>query len=209
MTFTKDDFLALEKGYRTNLVNSVTGFKSANLIGTVTPEGHTNLAIFSSVIHVGANPPLIGLLFRPVTVARHTYENIKATGVFTLNHVSKEIFKAAHQTSARYEDGVSEFEAVGLTPWYSPGFAAPFVAESTVKIGLKFVEEVEIKANGTLFMVGEITELILPEGMVAADGYIDIEEAGTVAISGLDSYHTTDRLARLSYAKPDRLPEPF
>lgn len=208
MRLTKDEILSLEKGYRTNLVNSVAGFKSANLVGTVSPGGTTNLAIFSSVIHAGSNPPLLGMLFRPVTVARHTYENIKATGVFTLNLVSKEIFKAAHQTSARYGDGVSEFEAVGLTPWYSPGFAAPFVAESTVKTGLKFVEEVEIKANGTLFMVGEIVELILPE-VVAPNGYIDIEKAGTVAISGLDSYHTTDRLARLSYAKPDRLPEPL
>lgn len=209
MRFTKEEILSLEKGYRTNLINSVTGFKSANLVGTVTPEGDTNLAIFSSVIHVGANPPLLGMLFRPVTVARHTYENIKATGVFTLNHVNSEIFKAAHQTSARYADGVSEFEAAGLTPWYSGNIAAPYVAGAEVKIGLKFVEEAEIKANGTLFMVGEIIELLLPDGVVAPDGYIDIEKAGTVAISGLDSYHTTDRLIRLSYAKPDRLPEPL
>ncbi len=206
MTFTKEEILSLEKHFRTNLINSVSGFKSANLVGTAGPGGNTNLAIFSSVIHVGANPPLLGMLFRPVTVARHTYENIKATGVFTLNHVNREIFKAAHQTSARYEDGLSEFEAVGLTPWYSGNFAAPFVKEAAVKTGLRLVEETEIKANGTIFMVGEIVEMILPEGVVSTDGYIDLEKAGTVAISGLDSYHSTERLARLTYAKPDRQP---
>ena len=38
--------------------------------------------------------------------------------------------------------------------------------------------------------------------MVSKDGYVDIERAGTIAISGLDSYHETKRIARLSYAKP-------
>ncbi len=32
---------------------------------------------------------------------------------------------------------------------------------------------------------------------------IDIEALKTVSISGLDSYHLTTRLSRLSYAKPD------
>ena len=95
---------------------------------------------------------------------------------------------------------------MGLTPWYSGNFAAPYVAESTVKTGLKLVEEIEIKANGTVFMVGEIVEIILPGGIVSPDGYIDVEKAGTVAISGLDSYHRTERLARLTYAKPGKQP---
>ncbi|MDZ7625721.1 MAG: hypothetical protein U5J96_14920 [Ignavibacteriaceae bacterium] len=38
--------------------------------------------------------------------------------------------------------------------------------------------------------------------MLTKDGYVDIERAGTIAISGLDSYHETKKTARLSYAKP-------
>ena len=57
MIITKENILQFEKLYRTNLFNSLSGFKSANLIGTISKEGKTNLAIFSSVIHVGANPP--------------------------------------------------------------------------------------------------------------------------------------------------------
>lgn len=34
------------------------------------------------------------------------------------------------------------------------------------------------------------------------DGYVDIESLDLVTISGLDSYHSTQRLHRLSYAKP-------
>ncbi|MCL6493604.1 MAG: flavin reductase family protein [Ignavibacterium sp.] len=202
MKITNENIIAFEKLYRTNFVNSLSGFKSANLIGTVSKEGKTNLAIFSSVIHVGANPPAIGFLMRPVSVERHTYTNIKETNYFTINHINKNIFKKAHQTSARYDKDVSEFDECGLTPEYSDTIKAPYVRESKIKIGCRLVEEHEIKFNGTIFIVGEILEVILPDDIVGEDGFVDIEKAGTITISELDSYHETKRIARLSYAKP-------
>lgn len=207
MKITKEYILELERLYRTNFINSLSGFKSANLIGTISKEGKTNLAIFSSVIHVGANPPLVGMLVRPASVPRHTYINIKDTNNFTINHINKEIFKQAHQTSARYDKDVSEFDECGLTPEYTETIKAPYVKESKIKIGCRFVEEHEIKFNETIFIVGEILEVILPDDVVAKDGFVDIEKAGTIAISGLDSYHETKRIARLSYAKAGTEPK--
>jgi flavin reductase (DIM6/NTAB) family NADH-FMN oxidoreductase RutF len=207
MKIVNENILAFEKLYRTNLFNSLSGFKSANLIGTISKEGKTNLAIFSSVIHVGANPPLMGLLMRPVSVERHTYHNIKGTCFFTINQIHKDIFKQAHQTSARYDKDVSEFDACGLTPEFTEIVKAPYVKESKIKIGLKFLEEHEIKSNGTIFIVGEIIEVIFPDEVIAKTGYVDIEKAETIVISGLDSYHETKRIARLSYAKPGLEPK--
>ena len=97
---------------------------------------------------------------RPVSVERHTYYNIKETGFFTINQIHKDIFKQAHQTSARYDKDVSEFDACGLTPEFTEIVKAPYVKESKIKIGLKFLEEHEIKSNGTIFIVGEIIELL-------------------------------------------------
>lgn len=202
MKITNENIIAFEKLYRTNFVNSLSGFKSANLIGTISKEGKTNLAIFSSVIHVGANPPLIGMLVRPASVPRHTYTNIKETGYFTINHINEEIYKQAHQTSARYEKEVSEFDECGLTTEYSATIKAPYVKESKIKIGCRFVEEHQIKTNNTIFIVGEILEVIIPDDVLMNDGYVDIEKGGTITISSLDSYHETKRIARLSYAKP-------
>lgn len=207
MKITRENILAFEKLYRTNFVNSLSGFKSANLIGTISKDGKTNLAIFSSVIHVGANPPLIGLLVRPASVPRHTYTNIKDTGYFTINHTNKEIFKQAHQTSARYDQNLSEFDECGLTPEYSETVKAPYVKESKIKIGCRFVEEHLIKTNDTIFVVGEILEVIIPDEILMNDGYLDIEKAGTIAISALDSYHEAKRIARLSYTKPGKEPD--
>lgn len=134
----------LPKQQRTNLINGLSGFKSALLIGTTNVAGQQNLAIFSNVVHIGANPPLMGIIHRPVTVEKHTYENIKSTGCFTINHVPRKLYKNAHQTSARYDRETSEFEACGFTPEVKGNLPAPYVAESYVQIGLTLEEEIKI-----------------------------------------------------------------
>lgn len=202
MRFSNTDIKALEKNFRTNFVNSLSGFKSANLIGTISNTQKTNLAVFSSVIHVGANPPAMAILVRTATVERNTYSNIKENGYFTVNHIHKDFFRKAHQTSARYPKDVSEFDECGFTAQFTDTLPAPYVKEAAVKIGLKMTEEHIIKFNQTVFIVGEIMEVILDDTLIQKDGYIDIEKANTLTVSGLDSYHTTQRITRLSYAKP-------
>ncbi|MEZ8101185.1 flavin reductase family protein [Vibrio bivalvicida] len=194
----------MEARYRARLVNSLTGFKSANMVGTMDDLGKANLAIVSSVVHIGSNPPLIGFISRPNSVARHTLENILTTEVFTINSVDADIAALAHQTSARYDKQASEFEAVGLTPFFEHGFRAPYVFESSLKIGLKLKEHHVIKANSTEMVIGEVEQLRVPSRFIQPDGYLDVESMDLVAISGLDSYHVTQRLYRLDYAKPDR-----
>ena len=86
-TFSRSEVDSLERFFRTNLINSLTGFKSVALLGTVGKSGQENLAIFSQIIHVGATPPLLGVLFRPPSVPRHTLENIQREHYFTVNHI--------------------------------------------------------------------------------------------------------------------------
>ena len=203
---------ALAAPFRAMLVNSATGFKPANLLGTRGPDGTPNLAILSSVVHVGSDPALVGCIFRPVVPREHgshTFHNARETGEFTISHVSTAWYRKAHATSARYADGTSEFEAVGLTPWYFPAgsdgpFAAPAVAESPVRMALRWEDHWTIPANGCTFVVGRVVGLSVPADAVAADGALDVVGLDTVAISGLDGYHGGMRLERLAYAKPDR-----
>jgi flavin reductase (DIM6/NTAB) family NADH-FMN oxidoreductase RutF len=192
--------------YRINLINSITGYKSANLIGTKDKEGVTNVAIFSSVTHFGSNPPLIGMVLRPTTVPRNTYANIKETGIYTINHVNQSIIKEAHHTSAKYEAGISEFDKTSLEEEYINEFDAPYVKQAVVKMGMELVEEIPIKANGTILILGKIRELILPEQLVTKDGFVDLNGAETVTVSGLDAYHLPKQLARMNYARPDQSP---
>jgi len=199
-----NDLMPLEKQQRTNLVNSTGGFKSVSLIGTVDKSGNTNLAIFSSIVHIGASPPLIAFIVRPDSVDRHTLSNILETGCYTINHLNETIYRKGHQTSARYPKELSEFAAVGLTADYKDGFLAPYVRESKVQLGMQFKERVDLAINGTILIVGQIDHLYFPENCLCDDAFLDLEKANTLTCSGLDSYHTTRRLERLSYAKPDK-----
>ncbi len=191
---------AMPQRYRANFINSLSGFKSACLLATAGLAGE-NLAMVSSAVHVGANPPLLGLVMRPHTVQRDSLENIKRTGYYTLNHVHSDWTERAHQCAARYPQDVSEFDEVGLTPWYSETFSSPYVQESAVKIGLELEQRV-VLCNDTEFLVGAVCEVHLAETAIAQDGYVDIEALGSACVSGLDSYHTTSRLAQYAYAKP-------
>ncbi len=200
--FTADDISEMEQRYRANFINSLSGFKAANVIGTRSDEAE-NLAIVSSVFHVGANPPLLGMLMRPHTVVRDTLENLLATKQYTINHVGTDWVDKAHQTSARFEPDVSEFTQCGLTPWYSSGFEAPFVRESRLRIAMEYSQHFTLE-NDTVMVIGSVKEVIVCGDAVHSDGYVDIEALGSACISGLDSYHETHQLAQFEYAKPDR-----
>jgi flavin reductase (DIM6/NTAB) family NADH-FMN oxidoreductase RutF len=200
--FTFDEIIELPSRYRANLINKVSGFKSANLIGTQSKNGQTNLAIFNSVMHIGANPPYLGFILRPTTVQRHTYENIKETGVYTINQVTTKIHQQAHQTSAKYERAISEFEAVGLTEFYQDDFHAPFVAESHIKIGLSFQEEQLIQCNDTRLVIGKIEHLILPEAAILEDGDVALEQIDTATVAGLYNYYKPEHIGKYGYIKP-------
>lgn len=195
----------LDKRQWVKFVNSLSGFKSANLIGTESKEGVNNLSMISSVFHVGASPALMGYVSRPnsVSSARDTLNNILESRSFTINHLNKSFYKKAHQTSARYLPEESEFKECDIDFEIKNGsIKAPYVKEANIKIGLSLVETHDIKINNTVIVIGEIKEVYVDKKLIMPDGYIDIEAAGSLAVSGLDSYHSTQRLSRLSYAKP-------
>ena len=201
-SFSYQDVMQMPSRYRGILLNKISGLKPANLIGTKSKNEQTNLAIFNSVVHIGANPPYLGFILRPTTVERHTYENIKETGLYTINQITTQIHQQAHQTSAKYERGASEFTAVGLTEFYHQDFLAPFVGESQIKIGLQLEEEQYIKCNDTRLVIGKVVHLLLPEGSVEEDGNLALEKLDSVTIGGLDSYYSIEKLGRYGYATP-------
>ena len=192
--------------YRANLINCIPGFKPALLVATANAQGQTNLAIFSSIFHVGANPPLIGMIVRPAPegTERHSLDNILASECFTLNHVTAAMTAQAHQTSARYPRPVSEFDATGLTADFLDGFAAPYVVESPIQLGLSLAEHQPLAINDTHLIIGRIEWLRCPDTLINADGTVRLAEADSHVVCGLDSYHSVNPGNRFTYAKPDQ-----
>ena len=203
MILEKDDIEQLEKRYRTAFINSLAGFRQAVLVGTKSKDGHTNLAIFNSLIHLGANPAIYGLLSRPEIVQRDTLQNILDTKEYTLNFIGAEQYQKAHQTSAKYDKNISEFKQVGFEESYEPTCYAPFVKDAVVKIAMKFEEIIPIKMNGTILIIGSIMQVdIEDDSLVGSDGFVAFSDANILISQGLDAYFVSKLIGRLPYAKP-------
>ena len=202
--FTKDELSSMSKVPRLNLLNCITGYKSANLIGTLSENGTLNVAIFSSVTHLGSEPPLIGFILRPTTVPRDTYKNIKETGYFTVNHITSDMISDAHHSSASYEEPISEFDKTYLEPEYIANHQTPFVKGSPVKLYCKFLNEYIIKENGCLHIIASVEELYVDENLLHDDNWIQLDRGNVVTINGLDGYAVPKIVDRFNYARPDQ-----
>jgi len=204
MHFDEEQIENLNKIYRINLVNSCSGYKAANLIGTVSDKGDKNLAIFSSIVHLGSNPPLLGFFLRPTEIVpRHTYLNIKENSYYTINSVQEKFADKAHHTSAKYDRNISEFNVTEIEPENINNFPAPFVKVSSIKIGMKFVEEIKINYNKSRLIVGKIVQLNVDEKLISEDGFINLNIAKIATISGCDGYSFPHKNVRKGYQKPN------
>lgn len=181
---------------RIKLINSICGTRSTHLIGTKSDDNACNVAIFSSVTHLGSSPPLILFVSRPSgTTKRDTINNIKKTKYYTINSVEENIIHNAHQTSGKYSSQKSEFQECNIEKEYINGFPAPFVTNSNIKIGLRFLESITVKHNKTELVIGEILLIKLK--------YKNLEKnfKKTTSIIGLNSYYKHEKIKDLPYVK--------
>ncbi|MBC7758238.1 MAG: flavin reductase [Phormidesmis sp. FL-bin-119] len=203
MDINSQHIASMEKFYRINLINSIAGYKSLNLLGTISSDGITNLSIVSSAFHLGSNPPLLGIVLRPEREHNDTLSNIRDTLHYTLNNVRPEWLNQAHQTSASYPSRVSEFDQCGFTKEYVPAFKAPFVQQSSIRIGLEVREMIDMEINGTTIVIGEVIHILTDSGVIGEDGFTDHEKAESIVVNGLDAYYLPKFKVRLPYAKPE------
>lgn len=204
ITFTKKEIHKLEHLQKINLINSITGIKSANLIGSMSNNKNPNLSIFTSVTHIGSEPPLIGMIFRPTTVARNTYDNIKENGYYTLNHIHVPIIEDAHHTSAKYAFDINEFDYTSLEEEYKDHTYVPFVKGAPVQILMKYINEYSIKENNTILVIGEVQKIYIEENLFQNDGFVDLAKGNIVGVNGLDGYVKTELIKRIPYQRPKK-----
>jgi len=206
MHLQKEEIDRLERTYKLNLINSISGIKPANLIGSKSFSNKENVAIFSSVVHLGSSPAQLAFIMRPQSqTPRDTYSNILETEYYTINHVSESFIKKAHYTSAKLERGDSEFDRMKLTQEYIGDFHAPFVKDSPVKLGMKHIESIPLP-NGCLFVIGSVEMIVLPDHSINALGQLDLQGYSGVGISGLNTYYGLNKLDSFPYVREDEIP---
>jgi flavin reductase (DIM6/NTAB) family NADH-FMN oxidoreductase RutF len=195
MVITKSDIKNLEKVTRLKLINSICGIRSVHLIGTFS-NTNTNLAIFSSVTHLGSNPALFSFISRPDNIVRRdTLANIKKHKYYTINSVENDMLNNAHQTSCKYDKDESEFDACSFQEKYINDFSAPFVATSSIKIGMKLIDLINIKHNQTVMVVGEV-QVIHMKSRELNENF-----KNSIGVIGLNSYYGLNSIKTLKYCR--------
>ena len=198
---TKEEFSKFNKIPRLNLINSCTGYKSANLIATKSADGISNVAVFSSVTHLGSDPALLGFIMRPNTVPRDTYTNLKEIGFFTVNAITEEMIGDAHQSSAAYNASVSEFEMTNLDEEYLDEIEVPFVKGSPVRLLCRYVNEYPMTENNTIHIIASIEAIYYDDLLERDDKWLQLDKAKVMTINGVDGYALPQLSKRFEYAR--------
>ena len=203
--FDHSTIASMSKVPRLNLINSVTGYKSANLIGTVSSDKILNVAVISSVTHLGSNPPMLGFMIRPMpTAPKDTYKNIKENHYFTVNSITKTMIADAHHTSANYQPGISEFEKTNLEAEFLDFLNVPFVKGSPVQLLCKYLNEYPILENGCIHLIASIEKVYVKDELLQDDFSVQLDLGEIVAINGIDGYALPQLINRFEYAHPDQ-----
>ena len=68
-------------------------------------------------------------------------------------------------------------------------------------MGLRFVEEIPIKSNGTTLMVGQVEHIIMPDESMHDNGHLDLGFFNVAGISGLHTYYSLTKKDRFPYVR--------
>lgn len=180
----EQDLTKMEKERKIALIQSIVGPRAVHLIGTKSSQGLSNLAVFNSIMHLGSDPALIGLFFRPGI--RHTLQNLMDTGYCSLNAAPPDKVIAIHETRKPWEH--SEFETCGFTEVYHPHHFVPFVKESSLHALLKLENILSVEANNTSIAVLRVEAVFVEAENMDTDGAVAFMKQNWLLSRGLDTY---------------------
>lgn len=186
-TITAQDIDNFEKRYRTSLINSLSGIRTAFIGITEDDRGRYNAGTLSNVTHVGAHPAQMSILFRPDNGKRHTLSNYRNQGQVTLVCMPLSKSATVHEVSMNAPEGIFELEVVGESYKEHEGWPHPLPTAFLYAIELEFIEEFTLN-NGCVYTVGKIRNIALGENVKVGDqGKVLFKQSPTLAI-GLQQY---------------------
>lgn len=176
-------------------------------VSTLGLDGHANLAPFSFFTLGGSNPPT--LVFCPALdndgQEKDTLRNIRETGEFVVNLVTKEMAEHMNETSAILPKDHSEWPLTDFTKEPSTVIKPDRVAESPVQMECKLLQVVEHGngAGSTRFVIGEILCIHVQDDLIK-DGFM--QEFQPIARLGGAHYLDMESLTTFEMIRPSIKP---
>ena len=160
-------------------------------ISSIDAEGRVNLAPYSFFNAVCDRPPMV--MFSSGGL-KDTVANIKATGEFVCNLVTRRLAEKMSQTSASLPHGVSEFEFAGLDPAPSRIVKPPRVAEAPAALECRLVETIRLHdmeglTLGHYLTIGQVVGVHIDRAYLR-DGLFDLLATHPVQRAGYAADYT-------------------
>ena len=161
-------------GFKRSIFNAIVAPRPIGWISSMSTDGRVNLAPFSHFNLVSTAPPV--LIFSCNTPAdrpeKDSIANVRATGEFVYNLVTRALVEAMNTTSTPVPRGVDEFELAGLEKAACNQVRPPRVKASPAAFECKLLRFVEIEPErpgdtASTVVFGRII------GVHIADGFLD------------------------------------
>lgn len=179
-------------------------------VSTLSAAGVGNLAPFSFFAMGGQNPQ--GVAFCPTAdrngEPKDTLRNIRETGEFTINLVSREMAERVNQASAPYPPDVDEFDITGFTRVSSVSVRPPRVAEAPAALECRLFQLVP-QGSGPMhgtWVIGEVLQLWVRDDLLAADGLPDTGRIALASRLGRDEWAATETSSIFRLTRPSLQP---
>jgi flavin reductase (DIM6/NTAB) family NADH-FMN oxidoreductase RutF len=199
----------LDRGQRNGLINGLVSPRPIAWVSSLSGDGSRNLAPFSFFGAFSFDPPIVGVgPGSRAGVNKDSLANIKATGEFVVNLVSRELAELANACSGEWGPEVDEWEVCGAVAVESDIVAPPRVAAAPAALECRVREVIELgdatRASNNLVVAWVVRIHVADDamdGLIPLPGKLDL-----VARLGGDEWCTTrDRftLPRPSSKNPD------
>lgn len=193
---------ALEKP---SLLNAIVAPRPIAWVSTIDAQGVTNLAPFSYFNLLSNSPPTV--VFSCVNPAdrseKDTLGNVRATGQFVINMVSRELLELMHRSSAPWPAGTSEFEHLRIDPVASAHVRPPRVRAAPAALECTLLHLIPIAPErpgepGCTAVIGRVVGLHVAAHLLDARGRFSSREAGLVARIGGHGYAELGAITELA-----------
>ncbi len=165
--------------------NAIVGPRPIGWVATRSAEGGLNLAPYSFFNAFNYTPPIIGFCS---TSEKDSLRNVRATGEFVWNLVTRPLAEAMNASSAMVPPEVNEFQLAGLTPVASKLVNVPRVGESPVAFECRVTQILQLQgADGqptpAWLTLGEVVAVHIARALLP-DGLYDTAAAHPVLRGG-------------------------
>jgi flavin reductase (DIM6/NTAB) family NADH-FMN oxidoreductase RutF len=157
-------------------------------VSSMSAAGVGNLAPFSFFAMGGQNPQSVA--FCPIAdrngEPKDTLRNVRETGEFVINIVTRAMAERVNQASAPYPFAVDEFDVTGFTRVASELVRPPRVAESPASLECRVFQIVPHGSGPqhATWVIGEVLLLHVDDAFLAADGLPDTGQIQPAARMG-------------------------